>query len=45
MIQPGQTRDPWGLKCTCETNNRFATLHNSRCELFQKLPPAGRKEK
>ncbi|MER6844868.1 hypothetical protein [Streptomyces platensis] len=34
-------RDAWGLKCTCEARNRFATLHNSRCDLFQKLPADG----
>ena len=45
MIQPGQTRDPWGLKCTCEAGNRFATLHNSRCDLFQKLLPTRPREK
>ncbi|KFK87840.1 hypothetical protein IX27_18285 [Streptomyces sp. JS01] len=39
MIQPGQTPDPWGLKCTCEAGNRFATLHNGQCDLFQKFPP------
>ncbi|MBT3077630.1 MULTISPECIES: hypothetical protein [Streptomyces] len=45
MIQPGQTCDPWGLKCTCEAGNRFATLHNGRCDLFRKFPPPPKKER
>ncbi|MFD7465133.1 hypothetical protein [Streptomyces tendae] len=35
------TRDVWGLKCTCEARNRFATWHSSACDLFQKFPADG----
>ncbi|MFJ6667448.1 hypothetical protein [Streptomyces sp. NPDC091383] len=40
-IKPGQTRDAWGLKCTCTAHNRYTTLHDSNCDLFQKLPADG----
>jgi hypothetical protein len=35
-------RDAWGLKCTCEAADRFATWHSSACALFQKFPADGR---
>lgn len=38
--QPGQTRDTWGLACTCTAGNRYATWHDSNCNLFQLFPPA-----
>ena len=39
-IEPGQTPDTWGLKCTCTARNRYATWHDSNCDLFQKFPAA-----
>ncbi|MFF5473377.1 hypothetical protein [Streptomyces achromogenes] len=41
-IEPGQTSDAWGLKCTCTARNRYATLHDSTCDLFKKFPPTTR---
>lgn len=39
-IKPGRTRDAWGLACTCTAGNRYATWHDSSCNLFQLFPPA-----
>ena len=36
------SRDAWGLTCTCTARNRYASWHDSTCDLYQKFPADGR---
>lgn len=39
------SKDAWGLRCTCVTQNRHATWHASACDLYQKFPSSHTTEK